>query len=164
MRVLVDRELYVPRSWIGNQARCGEAGIGDSVSFATRLELAKTMIGRVRELGLPFAWLTADEVYGGNGKLRKWLEENKKRPGRSACTHRSPERPGGAEYAEDRRSVFPRMFPTQLAPGHCLLRRVVVGLCAGPDRPAGPALSGSLLPRAARQKRVSVREASGRRE
>jgi SRSO17 transposase len=33
------------------------------------------MAGRVRELGLPFSWFTADEAYGGNGKLREWLEE-----------------------------------------------------------------------------------------
>lgn len=77
VRVLVDRELYVPESWTSDRDRCGQAGIGKDVKFATKPELAKAMIGRVRELGLPFSWFTADEAYGDNGKLREWLEENK---------------------------------------------------------------------------------------
>jgi SRSO17 transposase len=75
-RVLVDRELYVPQSWTADRDRCGEAGIGEDVAFATRPQLARTMVGRVRELGLPFSWFTADEAYGDNGKLREWLEES----------------------------------------------------------------------------------------
>jgi len=75
VRVLVDRELYVPESWVSDRDRCGEAGIGEDVAFATKPGLARKMIERVRELGLPFAWLTADEAYGDNGKLREWLEE-----------------------------------------------------------------------------------------
>src|SRR5580658_9390341 len=61
VRVLVDRELYVPKSWTGDRDRCAGAGIGEDVTFATKPQLAKTMIGRVWELGLPFAWFTADE-------------------------------------------------------------------------------------------------------
>lgn len=67
----------VPRSWTGDRDRCGQAGIGGDVTFATRPQLAKAMIGRVRELGLPFSWFTADEACGDNGKLREWLEEQK---------------------------------------------------------------------------------------
>jgi SRSO17 transposase len=77
VRVLVDRELYVPKSWTGDRDRCAGAGIGEDVTFATKPQLAKTMIGRVWELGLPFAWFTADEAYGDNGKLREWLEQEK---------------------------------------------------------------------------------------
>ena len=77
VRVLVDRELYVPESWTSDRDRCAEAGIGQDAEFATKPELAKTMISRVRELGLPFSWFTADEAYGDNGKLRGWLEESK---------------------------------------------------------------------------------------
>lgn len=75
VRVLADRELYVPKSWTGDRDRCEQAGIGEDIEFATKPELAKAMIGRVRELGLPFSWFTADEAYGDNGKLREWLEE-----------------------------------------------------------------------------------------
>jgi SRSO17 transposase len=91
VRVLVDRELYVPKSWTSDRHRCGEAGIGDGVRFATKPELAKTMIGRVMKLGLPFAWFTADEAYGNDGKLRQWLEQSKiSYVVAVSCDHRVP--------------------------------------------------------------------------
>jgi SRSO17 transposase len=33
------------------------------------------MIERAPDAGIPFTWVTADEAYGGNPALRKWLEE-----------------------------------------------------------------------------------------
>jgi SRSO17 transposase len=91
VRVLVDRELYVPKSWTGDRDRCAEAGIGETVKFVTKPELARAMIERVRKLGLPFAWFTADEAYGDNGKLREWLEENKvSYVVAVSCDHRVP--------------------------------------------------------------------------
>jgi DDE superfamily endonuclease len=75
-RVLIDRELYLPQSWSAHRERCAAAGIGQDVAFATRPQLAQKMIGRAVEAGLPFAWFTAGEAYGDNGKLRQWLEEN----------------------------------------------------------------------------------------
>jgi SRSO17 transposase len=76
-RVLVDRELYVPRSWTGDRDRCAAAGIPGDTVFATKPQLAQKMIGRAIAGGLPFGWFTADEAYGVNGPLREWLEENK---------------------------------------------------------------------------------------
>lgn len=74
-RALIDRELYLPEKWTGDRARCRGAGIGDGVAFATKPELARRMIGRARDAGVPFSWVAGDEVYGGNPKLRAWLEE-----------------------------------------------------------------------------------------
>lgn len=74
-RALIDRELYLPEKWTDDRDRCRAAGIGDDVSFATKPELAWTMIGRARDAGIPFAWVAGDEVYGGNPKLRGRLEE-----------------------------------------------------------------------------------------
>ena len=74
-RALIDRELYLPEKWTDDRDRCRKAGIGDDVQFATKPELARTMIERARDAGVPFSWVTADEAYGGNPALRKWLEE-----------------------------------------------------------------------------------------
>jgi len=75
-RVLIDRELYLPRSWTGDEQRRTAAGIGeDTELFATKPALAQKMIKRAVRAGLPFAWLTADEAYGDNGELRDWLQE-----------------------------------------------------------------------------------------
>ena len=46
-----------------------------SVSFATKPQLARQLIERVREAGLPCAWVVADSVYGADHKLRFFLEE-----------------------------------------------------------------------------------------
>jgi hypothetical protein len=75
-RALIDRELYLPECWTDDRDRCKAAGIGDDVAFATKPELARQMIERAVDAGIPFSWVTADEVYGGNPKLRKWLEEH----------------------------------------------------------------------------------------
>ncbi|KAF0957977.1 IS701 family transposase ISRhosp2 [Rhodococcus sp. T7] len=73
-RALIDRELYLPRAWTEDRERCRAAGIGDEVAFATKPELAQTMIERALDAGVPFGWLTGDEAYGQVGKLRLWLE------------------------------------------------------------------------------------------
>ena len=61
---LIDRELYLPRSWTGDPARCRAAGIPDGTAFATKPQLARRMIQRAVTAGVPFAWTAADEVYG----------------------------------------------------------------------------------------------------
>jgi SRSO17 transposase len=73
-RALIDRELYIPKKWAQDRERCRAAGIGDDVQFATKPQLAKTMIGRAVKAGVPFKWVTGDEAYGGNPDLRDWLE------------------------------------------------------------------------------------------
>jgi SRSO17 transposase len=70
----IDRELYVPRSWAQDTARCQAAGIPDTVSFATKPALAARMIGRALDAGVPASWVAGDEVYGGNPHLRTVLE------------------------------------------------------------------------------------------
>jgi SRSO17 transposase len=72
---LIDRELYIPESWTCDRERCRDAGIGDEVEFATKPEQVIEMLARLLEAGVPFAWFTADEVYGQAGYLRDWLED-----------------------------------------------------------------------------------------
>ena len=73
-RALVDRELYLPKAWTEDRERCRAAGIGDEVAFATKPELAQTMIERALDAGVPFGWFTGDEAYGQVKSLRVWLD------------------------------------------------------------------------------------------
>ncbi|MFE0420830.1 IS701 family transposase [Streptomyces tendae] len=74
-RALVDRELYLPKSWIGDRDRCEAAKIPDNRDFATKGDLAKAMIQRALASPLPIAWVTADSAYGQECRLRRMLEE-----------------------------------------------------------------------------------------
>jgi SRSO17 transposase len=73
-RAFLDRELYLPEEWAGDQERRAEAGVPAAVGFATKGQLAQTMLGRAFAAGVPAAWVTGDEVYGNAGRLRAWLE------------------------------------------------------------------------------------------
>ncbi|GFH36856.1 hypothetical protein SCWH03_30890 [Streptomyces pacificus] len=71
----VDRELHIPRSWTCDPDRCRAAGLGEDTAFATKPDLARTMIERFLDAGHHVGWVTGDEVYGGNPKLRTALQE-----------------------------------------------------------------------------------------
>ena len=73
-RALIDRELYLPKSWIADRDRCREAAVPDEVEFATKTDLARAMLGRALDGGVPASWVTADEAYGKDCKFRSWLE------------------------------------------------------------------------------------------
>jgi SRSO17 transposase len=72
---LIDRELYLPEGWLSDRVRCREAAIPDELGFRTKPELARVMLERALDAGVPCGWVTGDEVYGGDGRLRRWLEE-----------------------------------------------------------------------------------------
>ena len=72
---LIDRELYLPRSWADDPERCRTAGIPGEVEFATKPRQAQAMIARAIAAGVPFAWFTADETYGQAKWLQAWLED-----------------------------------------------------------------------------------------
>jgi SRSO17 transposase len=74
---LIDRELYLPRSWAADPARCAAAGIPAKTAFATKPRLARRMIGRALDAGTPAAWVTGDEVYGADPGLRADLERRR---------------------------------------------------------------------------------------
>ncbi len=74
-RTFLDRELYLHKEWAQDRERCRAAGVPDEVEFATKPQLAKRMLERALDGGVPAAWVTGDEVYGGDRRLRLWLEE-----------------------------------------------------------------------------------------
>jgi len=74
-RTFLDRELYLPKAWAADAARRAEAAVPEDVEFRTKPQLARTMLERALDAGVPAAWVTGDEVYGGDRRLRVWLEE-----------------------------------------------------------------------------------------
>jgi SRSO17 transposase len=74
-RAFIDRELYLPRCWIQDPARCRAARVPEQVGFRTKPQLARVLLERALDAGVPASWVTADEVYGGDPALRVWLED-----------------------------------------------------------------------------------------
>ncbi len=73
-RTLLDRELYLPQVWAKDWERRREAGVPEHVEFRTKPQLAQMILERAVESGIPFGWVTGDEVYGSDRNLRRWLE------------------------------------------------------------------------------------------
>jgi SRSO17 transposase len=74
-RTFLDRDLYLPKEWVADAARCRAAGVPVGTDFRTKPQLAQAMLERAVDAGVPVGWVTADEVYGGDRRLRVWLEE-----------------------------------------------------------------------------------------
>ena len=72
-RVLVDRELYLPKSWTGDRDRCAAAGVPGEVEFATKPEQGLAMLERAHAGGVLTGWVSADEAYDQNRGFREWL-------------------------------------------------------------------------------------------
>jgi SRSO17 transposase len=71
---LIDRDLYLPRSWTDDPERCQAADVPDQVEFATKPALAQAMVCRALDAGVPAAWVAGDEVYGADPRLRAELQ------------------------------------------------------------------------------------------
>ena len=74
---LIDRRLYLPKSWTEDPPRCRKAGIPKETGFATKPQLARQMLQHAFQAGLPVQWVTGDTVYGSDRRLRLWLEEQR---------------------------------------------------------------------------------------
>jgi SRSO17 transposase len=72
---LMDRSLYLPKSWTGDAERLAGAGVPKNVEFATKPALAGQMIAAALDAAVPASWVAGDEVYGADSKLRKALCE-----------------------------------------------------------------------------------------
>ena len=95
-RALIDRRVYLPRSWADDPQRCAVAGVPADVEFATKPQLALEMITGAVAAGMPAAWVASDELYGDNGAFRTGVAKL----GLGyvlavSCTHRIAAWPGG---------------------------------------------------------------------
>lgn len=77
-QTLIDRELYLPKTWTDDPARLRKAGVPPERAFATKPALARQMLARAFAAGLPAKWVTADSIYGDDHRLRLWLEEHQR--------------------------------------------------------------------------------------
>jgi SRSO17 transposase len=75
-QVLLDRALYLPRQWADDAQRRQAAGVPGAVPCATKPQLAQRMLARALAAGVPAAWVTGDSIYGGDRRLRVWLEQH----------------------------------------------------------------------------------------
>jgi SRSO17 transposase len=75
----LDRRLFLPEDWAGDQDRREEAGVPAGVIFRTKPELALEMLADALIEGVPLRWVGGDSVYGdsptfvqGVRQLGKW--------------------------------------------------------------------------------------------
>src|SRR4051794_5732784 len=71
----IDRELYLPEEWAYDRARREEAGVPEGVGFATKGELAKAMLGRAFEAGMPPRWVVAGTAHAPAPGVCRWVGE-----------------------------------------------------------------------------------------
>jgi SRSO17 transposase len=71
---MIDRELYLAKSWTEQPDRLAAAGVPDDIEFLTKPALASGMLTRVLDAGVAARWVAGDEVYDADPALRAELE------------------------------------------------------------------------------------------
>ncbi len=66
----IDMDLYLPRSWTDDRARCRAAHIPDDVGYRPKWQIALDLIRRNVEAGVPVGLMLADSGYGDVGDFR----------------------------------------------------------------------------------------------
>jgi SRSO17 transposase len=74
---VVGARLYVPKDWADDRGRRAAAGIPQDLEFATKPALATEIVKQLAAEGRCPPWVTGDEVYGRDAKLRAFLEERR---------------------------------------------------------------------------------------
>jgi SRSO17 transposase len=63
-QALLDADLYLPRAWDRDRARCRAAGVPDAVRYRAKWRIALDQLIRLSGNGVAFDWLVFDEGYG----------------------------------------------------------------------------------------------------
>jgi SRSO17 transposase len=74
----LDRALSRPQEWTQDRERCPRAGIPQERLFATKPALARHMLERAFQAGVPATWVPSDSVYGEDRRLRRWFEAHER--------------------------------------------------------------------------------------
>ncbi|MGW2997465.1 IS701 family transposase [Streptomyces sp. NPDC001193] len=96
-KVIIDRVLYLPADWAGDEERREMAGVPEEVGFATKPQQALAMVADALATGIAARWFAGDEVYCGR-ELRRGI--------RSLHLAR-PDPPGAARTAGRGRPAAP---------------------------------------------------------
>jgi SRSO17 transposase len=75
---LIDRRLYLPEKWTADAARREKTHVPEEIGFATKPTIAREMIARALDAGVPCAFVLGDAVYGSDKSLRVMLEAREK--------------------------------------------------------------------------------------
>ena len=71
----VNARLYLPESWTDDAARCARAHVPDEYCvFATKPEIALSLLDEADQWQVPYRAITADAAYGGNLTFLRGLE------------------------------------------------------------------------------------------
>ena len=70
----LDCELYLPKQWTEDAARCEKVKVPKTTPFATKPQLAQAMLERAFQEGVILHWVAADSVYGNDLALCQWLQ------------------------------------------------------------------------------------------
>ena len=68
---MIDRELYLPKSWIDDPEHCAAAGVPEDIDFLTKPALATGMLLCALNAAVPARWVAGDEVYGADPTHRR---------------------------------------------------------------------------------------------
>jgi SRSO17 transposase len=71
---LIDRRLYLPEAWARDTGRRRAAKVPEDVPFRTKPEIARELVARALDAGVPCGWVLGDAIYGADRRLRVMLE------------------------------------------------------------------------------------------
>jgi SRSO17 transposase len=74
-QAFIDRDLYLPRTWVSDTVRRQEAGVPEELDYRSKTDLAIALLERALDAGVTARWVVADALYGSDSALRRWLEQ-----------------------------------------------------------------------------------------
>lgn len=74
-RILFDKRLYIPKSWMDDLERNKSGGIPGDLTFKTKAELGLEMILDAKRRNIPFGWVGMDCFYGEQPWLLNELDK-----------------------------------------------------------------------------------------
>ena len=75
----LDRRLYLPEEWCQDWQRRREARVPDEIPFRTKSQLAIQMLEHAWARGVPMEWVTGDEIYGDDTRVRDTVAQARKK-------------------------------------------------------------------------------------